>query len=106
MIEEITWGKTHVHYKPKFKEYGFDLKVELERKGYRNCDKGRTLDDFNDFTIYINGEYNMRYHGISFDLLDCILFGYVNAFELMEKRDKTWIRVKWNSNRNKNRGVK
>lgn len=84
--EEIIWGKTHDHYKPKFKKYGFELKVEVVRHGYRDVSKGGRggMEDFNDFWIYIDGECNMHYRGISFDILDCILFGYVNAFILME----------------------
>lgn len=86
MTEVLTWGKWE-HYKKKFKAKGFELKVEVERKGYRNCDKGpRTFDDINDFKIFINGKYNMQFHLISFDILDCILFSYLNGMKLMEEK--------------------
>ena len=86
MSEILNWGKWN-HYKEKFKEKGFNLKIEVERKGYRNCDKPpRKFEDINDFKIFINGEYNMQFHWISFDVLDCILWSYLNGMELMEKK--------------------
>jgi len=83
MKEEITWGKTHDYYKPLFKERGFELKVIVERRGYSG---ENVRNDVNDFWINIDGWHEVRFSGISFDILDCILFSYISAFKLKEER--------------------
>lgn len=96
MTEIVNWGKWS-YYVKKFKAKGFTLKIEVERKGYRKCDKGPrgSMEDVNEFTIYIDGKYNMKFSWISFDILDCILLSYLRGMELIKKSGKRRFRFKF-----------
>lgn len=81
MMEEAkNWAK-YSYYQDRFKEKGFILKLEFKRRKYKGV-----MNRMNDFTIYIDGEYKMNYHFITFDIIDCILLSMIIAIELMEKK--------------------